>query len=68
VASSSPASQASIQTSDIITSIGGVALDGTHSFINILFSFKPGDQVIVVFNRNGSTQQVTLTLTQTTHG
>ena len=68
VASSSPASQAGIQTGDIITSIGGVALDGTHSFINILFSFKPGDQVIVVFNRNGSTQQVTLTVTQTTHG
>ena len=68
VASSSPASQAGIQTGDIITSVGGVALDGTHSFINILFSFKPGDQVIVIFNRNGSTQQVTLTLTQTTHG
>ncbi len=68
VASSSPASQARIQTGDIITSIGGVAIDGTHSFINILFSFKPGDQVIVIFNRNGSTQQVTLTLTQTAHG
>jgi serine protease Do len=68
VASSSPANQAGIQTGDIITSVGNVPLDGTHSFINILFSFKPGDQVIVIFNRNGSTQQVTLTLTQTTHG
>jgi S1-C subfamily serine protease len=67
VSSSSPASQAGIRTDDIITSVGGIAIDGSHSFINVLFSFKPGDQVIVIFNRNGSTQQVSLTLTQTTH-
>ncbi len=68
VASGSPAAKAGIQNGDIITSVGGVAIDGTHSFINILFSFKVGDQVVVVFNRNGSTMQVTLTLTQTTTG
>jgi serine protease Do len=68
IASASPASKASLQTGDIITSVGGIAIDGTHSFINILFSFKPGDQVIVVFNRNGSSQQVQMTLTQTTNG
>jgi serine protease Do len=68
VASGSPASKAGMQTGDIITSIGGTAIDGNHSFINILFSFKPGDQVTIVFNRNGSSQQVQLTLTQTTNG
>jgi 2-alkenal reductase len=68
VASGSPASKAGIRTGDIITSFGGTAIDGSHSFINLLFSFKPGDQVTVVFNRNGSSQQVQLTLTQTTNG
>ena len=68
VASGSPAGVAGIQTGDIITSVGGTAIDGTHSFINILFTFKPGDQVSVVFNRNGATQTVQITLTQTTHG
>jgi serine protease Do len=68
VASGSPASKAGIRTGDIITSFGGTAIDGSHSFINLLFSFKPGDQVTVIFNRNGSSQQVQLTLTQTTNG
>ena len=68
VTSSSPASKAGLRTGDIITSIGGTAIDANHSFVNILFSFKPGDQVTVIFNRNGSSQQVQLTLTQTTNG
>jgi Trypsin-like serine proteases, typically periplasmic, contain C-terminal PDZ domain len=68
VASDSPASKAGLQNGDIITSVGGIGIDGTHSFINVLFSFKAGDQVTVVFNRNGSTQQVQMTLTQTTNG
>lgn len=68
VASSSPAGKAGLRIGDIITSIGGTAIDANHSFVNILFSFKPGDQVTVIFNRNGSSQQVQLTLTQTTSG
>ena len=67
VASNSPASQAGLQQGDIITSIGGTALDATHSFINTLFSFKPGDQVTVEFVRNGKTQQVQITLGETKH-
>jgi 2-alkenal reductase len=67
VSSSSPASQAGIKTGDILTSIGGIALDETHSFINTLFNFKPGDQVTVEFMRNGKSQQVQLTLSESTH-
>jgi 2-alkenal reductase len=67
VSANSPASQAGLQTGDIITSIGGVALDGTHSFINTLFTYKPGDQVTVEFLRNGKSQQVQMTLGETTH-
>ncbi len=68
MAASSPASQAGLQTGDIITSIGGVALDGTHSFINTLFNYKPGDQITVGFTRNGKSQQIQLTLGESSHG
>jgi len=62
VAAGSPASQAGLQQGDIITSLGGVVLDGSHSYINTLFTFKPGDQVIVKFLHNGSPSQVQVTL------
>ena len=62
VAANSPASQAGLQQGDIITAIGGVPLDATHSYINILFTFKPGDQVTVEFTRNGQKQQAQVTL------
>jgi S1-C subfamily serine protease len=45
VSANSPASQAGLQQGDIITSVGGVALDETHSYLNILYTHKPGDQV-----------------------
>ena len=66
VASGSPASQAGLQQGDIITSIGGVALDGTHSYINTLFNFKPGDQVALEYIRNGKTLQAQVTLARST--
>ncbi len=62
VAANSPASQAGLQQGDIITSLGGVSLDATHSYINTLFTFKPGDQVTVDYIRNGKTIQVQVTL------
>jgi 2-alkenal reductase len=62
VAANSPASQAGLQQGDIITSLGGVALDGTHDYINVLYNFKPGNQVALVYNRNGKTIQVQVTL------
>ena len=68
VAANSPASQAGLQQGDIITSLGGVALDATHSYINTLFTFKPGDQVTLELNRNGKTVQVQVTLAQSSGG
>ena len=62
VAASSPASQAGLLQGDIITSLGGIALDGTHDYVNVLFNFKPGDQVALIFNRNGTTMQAKVTL------
>ena len=62
VAAGSPASQAALQQGDIITSLGGVSLDATHSYINTLFTFKPGDQVTLQFLRNGKNMQSQVTL------
>lgn len=66
VAASSPASQAGLQKGDIITGIGDISLDETHSFINTLFMFKPGDQVNVHYMRNNQAGQVLMTLGETT--
>ena len=62
VAASSPASQAGLQQGDIITSLGGVALDGTHDYVNVLYNYKPGDKVVLVYNRNSKNLQVQVTL------
>jgi serine protease Do len=64
VSASSPASKAGFRTGDIITKIDNIAIDGTHSYINLLFTHKPGDTVTVEFVRNGQTKQVQVTLAQ----
>jgi serine protease Do len=67
VTPNSPASAAGLQPGDIITKIDNVAIDETHSYINILFTYKPGDVVTIGFLGNGSTQQVQVTLGETKH-
>ncbi len=67
VALNSPASQAGLQQGDIITKVGDVSLDATHSYINALFEYKPGDQVTVTIIRNGKTMQVQVTLGEAKH-
>ena len=62
VDANSPASQAGLRQNDMITKIGDTALDETHSYMNTLFLYKPGDQVTVDFVRNGKGHQVTVTL------
>jgi len=47
VAANSPASQAGLHEGDILTRIGEVSLDETHSFFNALFQYQPGDVVSV---------------------
>jgi len=58
----SPAGNASLHQGDIITRIGDISLDETHSFINALFLYKPGDQVTVELVRDGKRLQVQVTL------
>ncbi len=67
VASGSPASQAGLQQGDIITRVGDVAMDGTHSYLNTLYTYKPGDQVTLSVVRNGQTLQLQVKLGEATH-
>jgi 2-alkenal reductase len=62
VAANSPASEAGLQRGDIITSVGGVALDDSHSYLNTLYAYKPGDRVSLTIARGGVTLDVQVTL------
>jgi serine protease Do len=67
VANNSPASDAGLQQGDIITKVGDIALDETHSYVNTLFTFKPGDQITLNVMRNGKDTQVQITLGESKH-
>jgi len=67
VAASSPAEAAGIQQGDIITQIGNVTLDATHSYLNTLFTYKAGDQINIGISRNGKNIQVQVTLGEAPH-
>jgi 2-alkenal reductase len=67
VAVNSPAAQAGLQPGDMINQIDTVHLDATHSYLNALFSYKPGDQITLSFVRNGQTLQAKVTLVEATH-
>ena len=61
-----PASGAGLQQGDIITKIGSTALDGSHSYLNTLYAYDPGNQISVTFIRNGAEKQVTVMLGEAT--
>jgi 2-alkenal reductase len=62
VEQNSPAHQAGLQEGDIITKIGDVALDETHSYVNTLFEFQSGDQIALDVVRGNDTLRVQVTL------
>ena len=61
LAVNSPAARASLRERDIITKTGDVALDETHSHVNALFDFQPGDQVNLEVVRGKDTMQIQVT-------
>jgi len=67
VADGSPASTAGLQQGDIIIQVGDVTLDETHSYVNALFAFNPGDQIDLTVIRNGKDVQVQITLGEAQH-
>src|SRR5512139_2008781 len=67
VEAGSPASMAGLQEGDIITRVGEVTLDETHTYVNALFSYKPGDTIPIVVMRNGQGTQLQVTLGEAQH-
>ena len=67
VAVGSPAAQAGLQQGDMISQIDNVPLDATHSYLNTLFTYKPGDQITLSVIRNGQTFQAKVTLSEASH-
>lgn len=67
VIANSPASEAGLQQGDIIVKLGNVEIDETHAYLNILFAYKPGDQVTVEFIRDGKQMQAQVTLGESSH-
>jgi 2-alkenal reductase len=67
VTANSPASQAGLQQGDIITQVDNVVMDETHSYLNTLYTYKPGDQVTLSVIRNGQKLQIQVTLGEATH-
>jgi len=67
VENTSPASKAGLQEGDIITKIGDVALDETHSYVNTLFTFMPGDQITLNVVRGNENMRMQVTLGEAQH-
>jgi 2-alkenal reductase len=49
----SPAAEAGLKRGDIIISIGEQSIDEQNSYINVLFEYQPGDQVMITALRDG---------------
>ena len=58
----SPAAQAGLKASDVITKVNGQQIDGTHPISSILLHTRPGDKVKLTIIRDGKQQTVDLTL------
>ncbi|MCB0118022.1 MAG: PDZ domain-containing protein, partial [Anaerolineales bacterium] len=61
----SPASKSGLQEGDIIDSLDGVQLDETHQYLNMLYTYKPGDTISLGILRNGKEMTIDITLGET---
>jgi len=66
VATGSPAAKAGLQRGDIIVKIGDTTLDESTSFLNVLYTYQPGDQITLTVMRGRSEETLTITLGETT--
>lgn len=53
---------AGLKSGDVITTVEGQTISGVGALHNTLSSHKPGDQVVVIYQRDGQTQQSKVTL------
>ncbi len=62
VESNSAADKAGLKAGDVITAVGGTAIDQSHSFQSLLQSHKPGDKIDLTVNRAGQAMTISVTL------
>jgi S1-C subfamily serine protease len=62
VVADSPAAKAGLQAGDIITTIDGTALDGSHPLDLVMSTYGPGQTVTLGVLRNGQATTVSVTL------
>jgi len=62
VSTSSSAGDAGLLVGDIITGINTTTIDESHSYLNILYTYKPGDMVTLEVIRNDQNLQIQVTL------
>lgn len=62
VFANSPAEQAGVQPGDIITRMGDIPIDDTHSYLNTLFSYTPGQTIPIQILRGQESIQLSVTL------
>lgn len=67
VAAESPASKAGLQADDIIISLNNVKMDETHNYLNVLYTYKPGDLVTLGVMRDGKEITIQITLGESSH-
>ena len=67
VAAESPASKAGLQADDIIISLNNVKMDETYNYLNVLYTYKPGDQVTLGVMRDGKEITIQITLGESSH-
>ncbi len=64
VAANGPAAKAGIKEGDIITSLGGDALDNDHPLLNLLMKYEPNSRIKVGVNRDGQELSLEVALTE----
>ncbi len=68
VSEGSPAANAGLQAGDILTKIGGTALDDAHPFINTLWKYGVGEPVTVEVWRDGQVFEASVILGERPQG
>jgi len=60
----SPASRAGLQEGDIITKIGDQLINQEHPFINVLYTYSPGDTTTLNVTRQNDSLEITITFSE----